>query len=188
MIRCAAPFSPFSRAVSTPGRRDRRAHRLLVRRNRRATARSSAATTSGSFRPWPVTVQTIRLPSGMRPATKCELRCSFARGAQKPGDRRRARRLDENSLRDSRASVARARISSSLTMSIIPPDSAMAAIRLLPARGIPDPDRGRDRLGPDDHFAAKNRRRAFRLEADHPRPTRRLSRPREIPRSPPSRP
>ena len=66
-----------------------------------------------------------------------------------------------------------ARISASVTMSMIPPDSSRAAVGAIPARRIADLDRGRHRMRIVNRMADHDRRRFGGLIAHHLRQPRR---------------
>ena len=122
--------------------------------------------TSGSFKPCPVTVQTIRLPSRI---SRNEYAASFeSHHLKRPAID--AALAGSTKIPSCCAShLCAAKISSSVTTSIAPRDSTMAAQRLVPTGRISDSNRRGDRFRLVDYAVVKNRRRAGRLEANHRR-------------------
>ena len=116
----------------------------------------------GSLRPWPVSTQTTRpTPSG----TPC---------GEQPRDAGGRRRLAEDALVGGEEAVG--------VEDLLVGDRADGAAgrahrahRLLPARGVADADRARDRLRVRDRRAVHQRRGARRLPAEHPRRLRPIS-------------
>ena len=119
------------------------------------TAPAWLSAVCGSFRPWPVSTQTTR----SAPSTPW---------ASRPGDGRGARRLAEHALVGGQEAVG--------VEDLLVGDRGDVAARggeglhrLLPARGVADPDRARDRLRVRDPLAGDERRGALGLEAEQPR-------------------
>ena len=123
------------------------------------------ANTSGSFKPWPVTVQTMRLPAGI--FLKGYFAASESQHLNNPAmDAALAGSTKMPSLRASQACASR--ISSSSRCR-----SHRVILRLRPGRfptcRVPDPNRRRNRFGRLDDSIVKNRRRTGRLKTNHHR-------------------
>ena len=122
--------------------RDQPEHRGSARRSprrrgmhRRISRRARAH--CGSLSPWPVRVHTTGCPAVHSPRA----------WASEPGDTDAADAGSTNTPVRVRQCRCAARICSSVTASIRPPDSSRASTAWLPRSGVADPDGGGDRLG-----------------------------------------
>ena len=168
----ASTSKPGPRFADEAGTRTRPALGSCTRsraRRRRCPARTGttepawASAVCGSLSPWPVSTQAIRsAPSA-----------PFASSPATPGGRGR---LAEHALLAGQEPVG---VEDLLVgdRAHLPARAREGVERLLPAGGVADPDRARDRLGRLDRRAVHERRGALGLEAEHPRARAALRKP-----------